>query len=115
MKKKVTCSDSNPRFNDLMFAGEGHGAHSVLKTWNSPVPDGTALSLSTNNMSDRRDAISSLQNLYFTRSYGIVGCHHSLTLLITADKDLFDLIFLINGKVLSLHKVIKCLKDMRNY
>ena len=66
-------------------------------------------------VSDRRDAISSLQNLYFTRSYGIVGCHHSLTLLITADKDLFDLIFLINGKVLSLHKVIKCLKDMRNY
>ena len=87
-------SYSNPRFNDLMFAGEGHGAHSVLKTWNSPVPDGTAHSLSTlydtNNMSDRRDAISSLQNLYFTRSYGIVGCHHSLTLLITADKDFFN-------------------------
>ena len=62
-------------------------AHSVSKTWDSLVPTSTDSSLTfyiIQKVSDRRDSISSLQNLYLISFIDIVVCEHSLKLIITA-------------------------------
>ena len=78
-----------------MLAGKNQiRAHSISKTWNSPVPAGTGRFIiifffipftSYIKVSDRLATFSNLQWLYFARFFDIVGYQHTLTHIVISE------------------------------
>ena len=88
-------SDSNQIFYDFML-GVKVGAHSILKTCNSHyqmVPIVLFPSTSLITVSNHRDPINSLQYLYFTCFFDIVGCQHLPTQIMTPELHQFKFPF----------------------